>query len=260
MRWIFFSLVFLNIAFAGWQGFLWFDQSTKPVKSEAVSNQQTDVPGIVRLLDEDKDSARLKPKAAKQNSKAAVKDSDQAAFEGDGKAAIREASITLVGTSAKELDGCPAFGPFGDVNESEKLINYFEAKGIASHLFEHKSVEGPSLWLYVRPQSSQEAAQKLVATLRELQIKSSVIKEGDLLNGLSLGFFDNNDEIEVLTARLSALDMEVNKIDKSKSYIEYWVVLRPEEGGTVNEMLLNDVASTFPRSQRSEKVCKAVAS
>jgi hypothetical protein len=245
MRWIFFSLLFLNIAFAGWQGFLWFGQNSRLVESETVPGQDIGVPGAVRMLDEDRGSARLKPKPSKQKKKPAVRGTSQDSFEvGDNFA-------------AKNLDACYAFGPFGDVMESNKLTNYFEAKGIGSHLFEHKSVRK---MIYLEPQSSQEAAEKLVVTLRALQIKSSLIEEGDLLNGISLGLFDNNDEIEVLTARLAALDMEVNKIEKSESYIEYWVVLQKQDSDIVDETLLNAVTNSFPRAQSSEKVCKPVAS
>ncbi len=258
MRWIFFSLLLLNLAFAGWQAYLWHAQG-KPELDVPATVQDNNVPGIV-LLNEDRASARLKANATEKKSKPVKNDNDQARKEANDEPNQPANPVILAGDSGRGLASCEVFGPFYASQERDKLKQHLDHKQIVSFLYDEDVIEPPQYWVYVRPEKAGYSVQSLMNELRREKIESFLLNEGGSPKGLSLGLFEKETEALTLIRRLAELGISANKIDKTNSYTNYWVIVDKQKSSNFDESFLNSLVNTYPHAQRGEKNCKPVAS
>ena len=268
MRWIFFSLIFLNILFAGWQVSNLLADKGGQVESVVPLGVST-VPRIT-LLEEDK----VKLKAVKSKPKKVTKPEPVKLGAQSVKESLESISLEDNALEDKVLEfdqvslfvevekqgRCVVFGPFSDNDQHAKFIGSLKNSGIDSFGYE-ENVRKVSLFsVIVSPQASFEAADLLVDKLKAKQIDSSLITDGELLNGLSLGEFKNKDDAAKQVVRLTELDVVANIINKSESYADFWVKLNQQESSETSKDLLKSLQDSFPNAQRHEKVSKPVAS
>ena len=102
------------------------------------------------------------------------------------------------GMSTSDINGtnaeivCYTYGPIPDIKESELLSNWLKERDISYRKRETDEQGKQLFWVYLAPQVSRVKAE---ATLKDLKNKGiqdlRLIREGDLLNAISLGLFSS---------------------------------------------------------------------
>jgi len=220
MRWVFYTLLIINAVFFGWQQFK-NDDSTV---SASGASQVVDGVEPIRLLSE----------------------------LGEGLSGQLE--------QRADAEKCDVYGPFFSAIDNRMVLAVVKKAGIRGRQEQEQVNLKPYYWLYVAPLSSARKAQAVINRLRGHQLKADIISDGRLKNGVSLGNFESEDEIERLKQRLEDLDLTLKTREKSRDYRQFWVLLNPGSEvrlkGELQDRLIND----FPDIFHQQKVCKPVAS
>lgn len=128
----------------------------------------------------------------------------------------------------KRADLCYVAGPFADRIDGRHLQARATALGFNASLNEVtvKSDTPTEYWVYVPPRPSREQA---LSTLRELQKRnfdSYIITQGDLREGVSLGLFRNKDSAYTLQKNVTAVGIETEVKVVTEDVVEYWVEIK----------------------------------
>jgi len=120
--------------------------------------------------------------------------------------------------SIQTMTVCYTYGPIPNVKESELLSNWLSERGISYKQRQTDENGKQMFWVYLTPRASLEQAQAAMEDLKEKGVKDMrLIREGDLLNAISLGLFSSQ----------SAVNRRLNEI-KAKGYQS---VVVPYSGG-----------------------------
>jgi len=126
---------------------------------------------------------------------------------------VAESSTT---TLAKTV--CYTYGPIPSEKESELLANWLDERDILYKQRQTDEHGKQMFWVYLTPRASFEQAQAALEDLKEKGVKDMrLIREGDLLNAISLGLFSSQ----------AAVNRRLNEI-KAKGYQS---VVVPYSGG-----------------------------
>lgn len=220
MRWVFYGLLIINVVFFAWQQFAGHEGGVGGVEVQA---QSSDVAPI-RLLSE----------------------------------LGEQAEIELVRRSG--TDKCDVYGPFFSSMESKSFLRAVKRAGIKGWQEGELVQLKPYFSLYVEPLATVEMAQILVNRLRGYQLNAELITEGRLRNGVSLGDFESRSDISRLQNKLSAHEISVKVVEKSRDYERFWVYFGPSSEALLSGKLRDDLIARFPDIFHQQKNCKPVAS
>lgn len=81
-------------------------------------------------------------------------------------------------------------------------------------------------WVHVPPRKNRSDAVDTLHRLQQQNIDSYIITQGDLAEGISLGLFHSKESAERLTARLQQMDFDVAIREIGKTRTEYWLEVR----------------------------------
>lgn len=160
-------------------------------------------------------------------------------------------------TPVPEKTVCYTYGPIPNLEESELLSKWLDERGI---LYKQRQTDeqGKQLfWVYLASQDSRAQAEAAMNDLKQKGVKDMrLIREGDLLNAISLGLFSSQ----------AAVNRRLNEI-KTKGYQS---VVVPYSGGkeihwfdvsvVQNSIYVNDLFTGFPARFNALPVdCNAIA-
>lgn len=186
MRWVFLSLVCLNLLVMVW---FWRDQAGVNQKSVKDPVQV----GETLVLLSELDSGDLKYKQADT-----ANNSD---------------------TSTR----CYSVGPLADRIDAKHLKVRAEALGFNSELRGLATGTSIEYWVHIPPQSNRQQSLRLLRELQGRGIDSYVITQGDLAEGISLGLFRSSDSANKLSQKMKGLDYEVVIQEVSRGEKELWL-------------------------------------
>lgn len=147
----------------------------------------------------------------------------------------------LISESTKTV--CYTYGPIPNLEESALLSEWLDERGI-SYRQKQTDEQGKQLfWIYLTPRESRAQAEAALNDLKQQGVKDMrLIREGDLLNAISLGLFSSQ----------AAVNRRLNEI-KAKGYQS---VVVPYSGGkkvhwfdvsiVQNFSYVNDLFTGFP--------------
>ncbi len=127
-------------------------------------------------------------------------------------------SVAESSTTSLAKTVCYTYGPIPSLKESELLSNWLSERGILYKQRQTDEQGRQMFWVYLTPRASFEQAQAAMKDLKEKGVKDMrLIREGDLLNAISLGLFSSQ----------AAVNRRLNEI-KAKGYQS---VVVPYSGG-----------------------------
>lgn len=127
---------------------------------------------------------------------------------------------------------CLLVGPLDNETSASRLLEALIVGGLRARLYTNALELAPEYWVYLPPFSDRASAIQVLKDLQSKRIDSFLITQGELKNGISLGFFRNSDTAEVLQMRRKrqGLDAKIRVVPKSRT--EYWLLL--DDGATLD--------------------------
>jgi len=257
MRWLFLFVLFLNLLYVGWQlmqppekmyadvaplkdvtAIVLLSERVLPVKSviiaeEAVVDEES---FVVASTDEHEESIVEVAAASKsENIKAAqpsdasivklgaVKESVATEKEAGTKSKAPEV-VSKQGLENQVANRCFSMGPFRNVEVLSRLTQDIKPYVASTSFRSVEKKEAKVYWVYIKPEKNRQAAIKTGNRLKAKKIKDFyVIREGEKLNGLSLGHFRNKKGAYSLTRKIKNLGFNVLVEPVQKKYSHYWL-------------------------------------
>lgn len=166
MRWILIVLLMCNGIYFLWHNYM--SGSRERMSEQQVYQPSGDVKAQIELL---KEASQVQEKLA-------------TAPQGVTGNTVGE--TTAQKTSRAE---CLLIGPFKEMVSAKQVQGRLKSQDITLRIASI-AVEGrPDYWVHIAPQVSRKAAIKLLRELQSKKIDSFLITDGELENGISLGFF-----------------------------------------------------------------------
>lgn len=155
---------------------------------------------------------------------------------------------------------CWMLGPFEDESSARILQQRLLALEVELQLKTLTTPIASDYWVYIEPQMSRSAALRLLRELQGSQIDSFIIGEGELENGISLGFFPD----ERSARKLQRMRAEDGYAAKIKSVVrnaeEWWAVLEDDEYNKLEPGQWKKLQRELGKWQQRQNYCKLIAS
>ena len=232
VRWILISLLMCNGIYFLWQSYL--SQNEVPIVSSRLST--SDGSGKLILLSEL--SNGVQDKAASHSSH----------------------ESTNVDAGQDRTDICWFIGPFEEDVSGKQVVNRLAALDISSSLQAIDIAAAPDYWVYLPPQVSRKTAVNLLKQLQAKKIDSFLITEGELENGISLGFFTQ--QLRADKVHKQRMEQGYNALIKSvpRLHSEIWVVFAPSEQEKFSDNLWEKIQQGNKGLERRKNYCDTIAS
>lgn len=145
--------------------------------------------------------------------------------------------------ASSENTVCYTYGPIPDAKESKLFLDWLNERDIAHHQRQTNEQGKQRFWVYLAPQESRALAEATLEDLKQKGVRDLLlVREGDLLNAISLGLFSSQ----------AAVNRRLNEI-KAKGYKS---VVVPQSGEkqlhwfdvsiVQNSSYVNDLFTGFP--------------
>jgi hypothetical protein len=136
--------------------------------------------------------------------------------------------------------GCYTLGPFRDLDELRILTRELKAYVVSADFRGREEKEQSLYWVNIKPAANREAALATGERLKQKKIRDYyVIREGENINGISLGYYRNKEGAEGLTRKVKKLGFDVVLEPVFKTYTVYWLDYQLAPGAKVPESIFN---------------------
>jgi hypothetical protein len=186
MRWVFLSLICLNLLVMVW---FWRDQAGMNVELITETEQK----GESLVLLSELDSSKISYNEARSK------------------------------TIPVGIRRCYSVGPLADRIDAKHLKVRAEALGFRSELRGLTTGKSIEHWVHIPPQSNRQQSLRLLRELQGRGIDSYIITQGDLAEGISLGLFRNETSAQNLTQKMLDLNYKVVIKEVSRGEKELWL-------------------------------------
>ena len=189
MRWVFLSLVCLNLLVMVW---FWKDQTSIKPNNQTVQLQSQKGERLILL------SEVGKSELVYQKERALMAPSDK-------------------------TERCYSVGPFQDESDAKFLSIRAQALGFASALRSLKTEGEVEYWVHIPPLANRLQAMQLLRELQGKGVDSYVITQGELAEGISLGLFKSDVSAKNVTKKLRGLGYDVIIKEVPRGEKELWL-------------------------------------
>lgn len=188
MRWVFLSLVSLNLLVMVW---FWRDQAGMSDVQTKVDQVEQQGQGLILLSEVSRSQLTYKTKQV----------------------------------SDKTLDDkrCYSVGPFKDEDDAKFLGIRAEALGFESQMRSLATGGSIEHWVHVPPLANRQQSLQLLRELQGRGVDSYIITQGELAEGISLGLFRNQQSAENLTQKMLSMDYNVVIKEVLRGEKELWL-------------------------------------
>ena len=219
MRWVFYSLLVVNLVYLGWQlasGAVWNAGPSTVIERPA--GDPSDAPAL-RLLSEAPQPAR----------------------------ALRSDAPPRPGL-------CPVVGPWSARGDAERARVQLEAAGLAATIRAVTVQKDHLNWVYLPPYDSRERALEVLSELQSRGVDSFIVKTGEDANAISLGYFTSEDSAEGLRVKMHNAGYPAFVRETSRPVTEYWLYMPERADGAA---ALEDFLVGNPAVSRDRVACQA---
>ena len=232
MRWVFLSLVILNLLYLGYE--MVSGQEGRRLQSSA-SREPSSSPQIL-LISEARDALVVR----------------------DDEAFWQQLSAQRRQQQADWADLCLELTGFADQDAARDWSQRFAGEAVDVGIREETGAI-QSYWLYIPPFQSSVAAVSAMAALRDSGVNGYLINDGEQALGLSLGLWRSMAEIEQIKGLVEGLGYQV-KVEKSQYEMTVSLLVLGFSEQLSPQALISDMGLEESGLNLEEKSCKAVAS
>ncbi len=227
MRWIFITLVLINLGYFGFHYL--YDDSQRPAKI-AINGFEEDVELIYLLSENSNDSLQ------KQEMDLVITNPVREAIEGD--------------------KNCLAIGPFSDLVSGQNVSDRLSAVDLSVELKAIDKATGENDYrVMIPPVSSLQEAFRKLRELKFQDIDSYVITQGKDALGISLGVYSSVDAASRMQTELKDAGYETDIVDIPTRTREFWIFAPVGQIKEMNERVWQSILENHPGLERQPKHC-----
>ena len=156
-----------------------------------------------------------------------------------------------------EITVCYTYGPIPNQEESDLLSKWLDERGIA-YTERQTNKQGKQLfWVYLAPRESREEAVADMNDLKQKGVKDMLlVREGDLLNAISLGLFSSQASVNRRLNEIQAKGYQSIVVPYSGDNMIHWFDVSVIQ----NSDYVNELFTGFPARFKALPVeCNAIA-
>lgn len=155
---------------------------------------------------------------------------------------------------------CWQIGPFADLVSAKQVESRLAAMDIGLDLREVEMPGKTDYWVHIPPQPSRKLAIKLLRDLQSRKIDSFLITEGELENGISLGFFTEKPRADLIheQRREQGYDAAIKEVVRVQK--EFWAIYSIDQYGELHDSLWQKMAEGNTGLDRRKNYCDKIAS
>ena len=242
MRWLFLFVLVLNFTYIIW------GISSESDNTDTNIVPLTNAPSIVLLSEIEKDSAtevlttvqklggqsnnnvavslaeQVNQEAKKASADAANANTLVVAEASDQSAKVKEVDVAIPVKKPEPIKSCFTLGPFRDLAKLSAFTREIKTYVVATDFRGREEKEPAIYWVYIKPEASYKKAEAVGKRLKAKKIKDFyIIRDGEKVNGLSLGHFRNKDGAFGLFKKVKNLGFNVVVEPIFKTYTIYWL-------------------------------------
>lgn len=257
MRFIFFSLVIVNLAVFAW-GLVMRSNAPQPISQQTSPN--LDGYPKVRLLSELPAAPQPIQSDQQNSSQQPLRELVERDRQTDQPL---PADQTAQSHAVPGRTLCEMVGPFESEEASASFVERLKAIDVIGVTQGLELPVGRAYWVYLGSQPGRAEALKLLAQLQAKQIDSYIIpkgEKGDMENGISLGMFSKKNLAEARFNQVKALGYSPFLEEVERTQRELWVMLKPGEGEKMSQLSWERVLEGLKLVERRENYCLDIAS
>lgn len=249
MRWLFIVLLMCNGIYFLWQNYFVLGKGVEVASVPAVQSGG-DALILLSELEGRSDGAEsvVQP----------LRELGQVAESGPMSAATAVEPLSVEAGEAADL--CWLIGPFKEEISGRQVVGRLAAMDIILRLQAIEVPGKPDYWVYIEPQDTRKKAISLLRELQAKKIDSYLITQGELSNGISLGFFTQKDRADlVYETRLKDGYKPIIKV-VPRVHKEIWAIFDREEYGKMSDTLWEKIKEGNKGLERRKNRCDKIAS
>ncbi|MEM8500982.1 MAG: SPOR domain-containing protein [Pseudomonadota bacterium] len=154
---------------------------------------------------------------------------------------------------------CWKLGPFEESELASNIQTRLRATGVDLFVQKIATPVAPDYWVYAVPMETRQAAVELLRNLQQRNVDSFIIAEGELENGISLGFYSKEKTAREVVEEHLGQDYRVAMQVVPRNIEEYWGVVRAREFDKLSEEAWERFRSDNGDLALEQKYCDFVA-
>lgn len=156
-------------------------------------------------------------------------------------------------TKSSQAASCYTLGPFRDLDKLRGLTREIKSYVVKADFRGREEKEQTLYWVYVKPEKNRTQAIATGKRLKAKKIKDFyVIRDGDKVNGLSLGHFRSKDGAYGLAKKVTKLGFDVLVEPVFRSYTIYWLDYQLSSGVSIPESIFEQ----YTQSDSKDKISR----
>lgn len=168
-------------------------------------------------------------------------------------APTKPAPVKPTSAKSQQQASCYTLGPFRDLIKLSTLTREIKSYVVAADFRGREEKEQTLYWVYVKPEKNRKSAVATGKRLKAKKIKDFyVIRDGEKINGLSLGHFRSKDGAYGLAKKVRKLGFDVIVEPVFKTYTVYWLDYQLAEGAVIPEKIFE----TYLKSTKKDKISR----
>jgi cell division septation protein DedD len=155
---------------------------------------------------------------------------------------------------------CHMIGPFKEKISARQVKDRLKALDVEVRTYQLQIPEKPDYWVHLGPLRSRKEALDVLRELQSKKIDSFLITEGELLNGISLGFFTREDLAQAVQKQRREQGYEAKIRQVPRFSQQLWAVVEPEEYNRLSDAVWQKVKAGTDGLELRKNSCDLIAS
>lgn len=155
---------------------------------------------------------------------------------------------------------CHMIGPFKEKISAHQVQDRLRALDITVNTYQVNIPDKPDYWVYLGPMHAHKEALDMLRELQSKKIDSFLIADGDLVNGVSLGFFTKAELAQAVLKqrREQGYDAKLREVPRFTQ--ELWEVFAEEQYAKFSDGLWQQIKSGTQGIELRKNSCDLIAS
>lgn len=154
-----------------------------------------------------------------------------------------------------DSDQCLLVGPFAQRQEVDNLVFKLGALNVEAAVKSREEEVSSSFWVYLPPLLSEKAAARKLQELKSSGVDSFIFQDGELKNGISLGFFAARENALKRQQELAKAGYKTRIFSAPNLVRTYWVQMPAAAQRALAESFWKELSASNPAINLERENC-----